>query len=146
MGLIVAPIFGAVMVHIVGPEKIFITAGVIYFLILLAINSNLHIADKMMLSDVDSANFFSPRNQSDLSTLEFLKRPRFLFAALSQMNILGTLMFLQPTMAIFIKSHGFSDDMVALNMGLMALSYGLSAPFIYILSGYMEKRGIMFLG
>lgn len=73
-------------------------------------------------------------------------KPRFLFAAMNQANIFIALTFLQPTMAIYLRAHGYSDDMVSLNLAMMAVSYGLSATLVHHFLKCMKKRAVMMLG
>lgn len=62
------------------------------------------------------------------------------------MNLLMSLQFLAPNLAVHIKSYGFSTFTVGLAYGIPALLFALTCPFIYILLNKISKRGLILTG
>jgi hypothetical protein len=95
VGLIFSPLYGALAFQFVSPPMIFIVAGVIYFLVLILIWPSFKFMDRT-LEDFSytqgQSHQFNGLNQ--VPALVLLQQPRLLFAGMSQMNILGALMFI----------------------------------------------------
>jgi MFS family permease len=60
--------------------------------------------------------------------------------------MLTALMFIQPSISIHIKEHGFEADKCALLMGLTAFSFGIISPFVHELTKVVPKRGVLLAG
>jgi hypothetical protein len=79
--------------------------------------------------------------------LKFLfSEARFTFGFLTEHNILATLQFIATTIAIRINSYGYSPVQVAIAMSATALSFAVSAPLVYFLGRFVQKRGLIFMG
>ena len=85
-------------------------------------------------------------NEEQIPLSVLFSKVRFTFGFLTEHNILMSLQFIATTIAIHINSYGYSAVQVAIAMSATALSFAISAPLIYFLSGIIDKRGLIFIG
>ena len=141
VGLIVGPLFAALFYQIGGISAAFFISAGIYLCTLSTVSKYFIYADQ-----IHPVSLRPDEDARSVPVMALLQYKRFLFGAAAQLNIMMTLMFIQPSISVYIKSHGYKTDQAALVMGLTAVSFGLASPFIYKLTAVVEKRGVILVG
>lgn len=85
-------------------------------------------------------------NMAKVQLRDLFGKARFFFGIWAQMNLLMSLQFLAPNLAVHIKEYGFSTFTVGIAYGIPAMLFALTCPFIYILTERMRKRGLILIG
>lgn len=85
-------------------------------------------------------------NKAKVRLGDLFGKPRFFFGIWAQMNLLMSLQFLAPNLAVHIKEYGFSTFTVGIAYGIPAMLFALTCPFIYMLTERMRKRGLILIG
>ena len=62
------------------------------------------------------------------------------------MNLMMTLQYLAPTLAIHLHDFGYSQTIIGLSYGIPAILYACTTPFVYILTQKIQKRGLILIG
>jgi MFS family permease len=142
LGLLFGPILGAILFNLGNFSSPF------WFQATLFLVSYPWIYSSLLSSSVQDSDGFvevvSKLPQVPLS--ELLCIPRFVFGMASQMNLMMTIQYLAPTMAIHLQEYGFSQTAIGLSYGIPAILYAMTAPFVYRLCQRMEKRGVVLIG
>lgn len=143
IGLIMGPVFAATFYQMGGISASFFAVSICYCCMLILIYRILRLADRLTPQRTTSI-LEEPPQKIPISTLFSYRR--FFFALIGYTNMLTTLMFIQPSISLHIKEHGYQADQTALIMGLTAFSFGLMSPFIYKITKCIPKRGALFIG
>lgn len=77
---------------------------------------------------------------------ELFAIPRFMFGLIAQTTMMMSLQFLAPSLAVRLHSFGYTPAQVGLAYGIPAILYATTCPFIYLLTHYMQKRGLILAG
>ena len=56
-----------------------------------------------------------------------------------------TFQYVAPNISIHLVSFGFTPSEIAVTFGLPAILYACFCPFIFILTKYIKKRGLMII-
>ena len=76
----------------------------------------------------------------------FFKMPRFVFGLFSQLFVMMTLQYITPNISTHLATFGFTNPEIGVTFGLPAILYACSCPFIFIITKYIKKRGLMLIG
>lgn len=149
LGLLAGPLLGVGFYQLGGYLYPFIMFGAMYLITYPFIIYYLKSSSQALILIEFSA---SPTSRTSRSTRNAVRlsqlfaKPRFFFGIWTQMNLLMSLQFLAPNLAVHIKECGFSTNTVGISYAIPALLFALTCPFIYLLTNRISKRGLILTG
>jgi MFS family permease len=144
LGLLFGPIIGALLYAIGNFCYPFWFQASLFIVSYRFVSSNLLNAK----DDVDQVDSFMSESPTlpQVPLIKLLMIPRFVFGMVAQMNLMMSMQFLAPTLALHLKTFDLSQTYIGLVYGIPAILYACSAPFVYKVTARMEKRGIIVIG
>jgi len=140
IGLLLGPLVGSVLYEIGGYLLPFFSLAMTYVLIYP------HISYTLIRVKYSEIGHSKQLNKEEVSTFKLMSNSRFFFGCISQILVYASITYLQPILALHLQLFGYSGSFIGLCFAIPTLIYASTAPLVFLLTGKLPKRTVIFLG